>query len=188
MKPAYGMEMVRSSSAEVMQRFKFCLRLYLRDAKDPVIDSLWRRDYYPAIDEITRTRGPATKENLSRVMSEKYLDRFKQLVVQIRLNRFIADRSSSILSEQPPVDGTLFFDQGCKINHSCTPNCRWTIIKGILGVETEQNICKGEEITISYPTIMVSWHWRTKQTGGGPCYGTICFCAPAKGARQKTQP
>lgn len=40
--------------------------------------------------------------------------------------------------------------EASKFNHSCNPNCKWSIDNGVISITTSRNTEAGEELTISY--------------------------------------
>lgn len=58
--------------------------------------------------------------------------------------------------------GTALFLHGSMFNHSCIPNCCFTVSNDTITVRLIRNVCKGEELCIHYCDLLLPTHKRLK--------------------------
>jgi hypothetical protein len=78
---------------------------------------------------------------------------------ELDLNEIISDNAYEHIIQvyllynqfsDPNKDEKYMYFKGSRFNHSCSPNCRWLLLDGVIHISSTRNIAQGEEVTISY--------------------------------------
>ena len=77
------------------------------------------------------------------------------------------------LNRRHDLDGRARGNIARLINHSCTPNCRTTIVRGRVWIEAGREIAVGEELTFDYGFSFTEWRNHPCRCGSRRCAGFI---------------
>lgn len=146
------------------------MRLFGSDADEPYREALMQHE--SALD-VWRRRGDPLPVPISsdqaRVTSDRLALLRSRLASTLRCNPF-----GDSVPSCSPVGGSGLWFLPSLINHSCVPNCSWTLIGDRIFVRAMREIRAGEEVTISYYPLMSrgylarqskiksGWHFRCR--------------------------
>ena len=77
------------------------------------------------------------------------------------------------LNKRHDIDGSMAWNTARLINHSCKPNCRTEIIRGVIWIIAKRDIAEGEELFFDYRYGFDNWREHPCRCGTDRCVGFI---------------